>query len=342
MCRRHPVRPLILILATEIRLLLATPFFPLFRSNGSATYTAAVFRQSRQPVQPAASPQFRRVHVGFSSIGDAPKPISTAAARAARTRQRPDVSSLAPALSAGAAARCTPPRPTSALLRGRRRHWPLYRLDDTKQPTPTSQSSMRVCSDLKIATRSTRWCQPPTTPEVTKRNGRHRHTPAASDCAILASRGRQSMAGEAGMATESLSAARLTLVSPLPKRSHGSPRTRLLPWGLVDAAAIPSVCATAAGGVSAECWLSLSHDQSQQLAPRGPVEQAPPKVASSASPHASRRASRRAHRRRGPASHRAPDGEQRLRGCALSHSAIIVVGKSIRHSSICQVGSRSE
>ena len=29
-------------------------------------------RQSRQRVQPAVSPQFRRAHVGFSSIGDAP------------------------------------------------------------------------------------------------------------------------------------------------------------------------------------------------------------------------------------------------------------------------------
>ena len=90
---------------------------------------------SANPVSLCSRRRLRSSAECISSIGDAPAPISTAAARATRTRQRPDVSSLAPALSArGAAARCTPPRPTSALLRGRRRRWPSIDLMTQNSP----------------------------------------------------------------------------------------------------------------------------------------------------------------------------------------------------------------
>ena len=177
MCRRHPVRPLILILATEIRLLLATPFFPLFRSNGSAAYIdmPAVLGVLDAAANPVSLCSRRRLRSSAECMW--------ALARSATHRGRYRLQQLAPrGLASGPTylashLLCLPEELLpGALLRDR----PALccgaaaaagqRLDDTKQPTPTSQSSMRVSR------------------EVTKRNGRHRHTHAASDCAILASR----------------------------------------------------------------------------------------------------------------------------------------------------------
>ena len=100
--------------------------------------------------------------------------------------------------------------------------------------------------------------------EVTKRNGRHRRTPAASDRAILTSRPVRQPPGWPQKVFLLLAS---PVFSPLRKRSHGSASYTVAALGPVDAAAIPSVCAAAGGGVSAECGLSLSAaPRSQQIA----------------------------------------------------------------------------
>jgi hypothetical protein len=78
LCRRHPVRqpqdghwPRKFFCCSPHPSFLSSEHW-LRRVHGRCLGISGRGRQSRQRVQPAVSPQFRRAHVGFSSIGDAP------------------------------------------------------------------------------------------------------------------------------------------------------------------------------------------------------------------------------------------------------------------------------
>jgi hypothetical protein len=102
------------------------------------------------------------------------------------------------------------------------------------------------------------------------------------------------------------------------------PRIRLLPWGLwTQPLSLQSAQQPAAASPQSVGSRSRRHrDRSRSLAPRGPVEQAPPPKVSALriSTRASASVTTPAHRRRGPTSHRARM-DSSARRCALSPSS---------------------